>query len=256
MRLNFGKIFNRTSKDRRMDGLVNIPSDESLWPPAWKETQYKIYDRFKAVPLPPPLPKIFGHEELLKRRSKRSFGTVHGGAPVPQFAKITLQQLSNILFYSCGEKKNELGSTRSKRIQPSAGARYPIEAYVLNFEEGELQKKCYHYNVRDHALEELWDIPIESRANISKYFAYDWSTSASTAIVLTGVVHRTVMKYGERGYKYTYIEAGAILNNIQNNTMIEGLGSVIMGGTNETSIEELLDLDGENETVIMGILIG
>jgi SagB-type dehydrogenase family enzyme len=173
-----------------------------------------------------------------------------------EYRKITLQELSNILFYACGEVKKGALSKESKRIQPSAGARYPIEAYILNFEKGDLDIKCYHYNVQNHYLEELWDIPITSRKDISLYFGYEWSINASAAIILTGVVRRTIRKYGERGYKYMYLEAGAVLNNLQNNCMLEGIGSVIMGATNEQEVEKLLDLDGENETVILGLLLG
>jgi hypothetical protein len=38
--------------------------------------------------------------------------------------------------------------------------------------------------------------------------------------------------------------------------MLECLGSIILGATNERQLEKLLDIDGENETVIMGILLG
>lgn len=256
MRVNFGKIFQETSKDRRMGGLVNIPSDNSLWPPAWKEIHYKTYGRFPSIKLPTPIPKNFGHETLSKRSSVRDFGILNPETKTKDYKKITQQQLSNLLYYSCGETKKSVDGKNSKRVHPSAGARYPVEVYILNFEKGELEIKCYHYNVKDHTLEILFDIPLNSRKDISKYFGYEWSVDASMAIVLTGVVNRSVMKYGERGYKYMYIEAGAILNNLQNNAMLEGVGSVIMGATNEKEIEELLDLDGEKETVIMGILLG
>lgn len=256
MRLNFGKIFQEKSKDRRMGGLVNIPADESLWPPIWKVVQYKTYERFPQIPLPKPIPKIFGHEELAKRKSVRNFGKVNPHTLKKEYKKMSPQEISNVLYYSCGIVRNSGNPDRSRRIQPSGGARYPIEAYILNFEKGDLGVCCYHYNVKAHALEYLWELPLPNRKEISNYFAYPWSTDASMAIVLTGVVRRTTMKYGERGYRYMYLEAGAILNNIQNNAMLEGIGSVIMGGTNEKAIEDLLDLDGENETVIMGIMLG
>ncbi len=256
MRINFGKIFQEKSKDRLMDGLVNIPQDSSLWPPAWKEVVYKQYQRFTPLPLPPAAPRVFGHEDLMQRTSTRSFGKINEQTKQNTYRSLTLQEISNILFFSCGEVKKGIDPTKSTRIQPSAGARYPIEAYILNFEPGDLGIACYHYNVVHHTLEALWPIPLTSRADISTYFGYSWSTDASMAIVLTGVTQRTTMKYGERGYRYMYLEAGAILNNIQNNSLLEKIGSVILGSTNEIQIEDLLDLDGEQETVIMGILLG
>ncbi len=256
MRINFGKIFQEASKDKRMDGLVNIPSDKTLWPPAWTEIQYKTYERFQRIVLPHPEPRIFGHKELIKRKSVRNF---HGNIfpSVTKGAnKITLSRLSNILYFSCGETESPVGHGRKRRIQASAGARYPNEVYVLNFEKGDLDTWCYHYNVKEHSLEALWDVGITEKKEILGYFSDEWCPGASMAIVLTAVPNRSVMKYGERGYRYTYLEAGAILQNIQNNAMLEDLGSTMCGGTNEKSIEQLLDLDGVNETVILGILLG
>lgn len=249
MRFNFGKVFQEKSKDQTMDGLVSIPLDTNLWPKNWREIRYKTYKRFKSIPLPKPIPKLFGHEELLKRNSNHDFTS----------KPISLQEISNIIYYSCGElleKYDEGNVIKNRRIQASAGSRYPLEIYLINFIKGELENKCYHYNVKDHSLEELWSTEITDKKDINKYFTYEWATEGSLALVIAGVPNRSVMKYGERGYKYMYLESGAILHNIQINSMLENKQSVIMGGINEKKIEDLLDLDGENETVILGVLMG
>jgi SagB-type dehydrogenase family enzyme len=249
MRINYGEIFQEKSKDRKMEGLVNIPNDSSLWPDSWKNVEYKEYTRFPKIKLPNPVSKDISNEILLKRRSCRDFSENKNNS-------ITLQDLSDIIYYSCGEvfKGREFKDT--KRIHSSAGARYPLEIYVLNFKEGELEKKCYHYNVKNHELEDLWGINLNNKKDINKYFAYEWSQNADCAIVITAIPNRSVRKYGERGYKYIYLEAGAVLQNMQNNAFVRGVGSVIMGGTNEKEIESLLDLDGTKETVMLGILLG
>ncbi len=248
MRLNFGELFQEGSKDKNMGGLVNIPQDKSLWPPEWTQTQYKTYERFTSIPLPQPIPRTFGHTYLIQRRSTNTFiQRTEDGIP----SRVTLQQLSNVLFYSCGEVSKDIFTGKIHRAQASAGGRYPIETYILNFEAGDLGCKCYHYNVKNHSLEQLWDIQESPRT-----FFGSSGTTAALGIVLTGIMPRISMKYGERGYKYAYLEAGAILGNIEHNSIHEGIQSIIMGGTNERAIEELLDIDGIHETVIMGILLG
>ena len=246
MRVNYGAVFQEKSKDRTMNGIVNIPSDNSLWPPEWKEIYYKIYDRFSIIDLLEPKPFAIDQSIYINRRSCRDF------KPIP----IDNQTLSNILYYAAGEIKlngikEKYVSGDIKRMQASAGGRYPIELYILNFIKGDLEKGVYHYNVRDHKLEYLWDIEIAS-----KYMSNEWANDAAMAIVATAVPSRSVMKYGERAYKYIYLEAGAILQNIQIQAMINNIGSVINGGTNEIEIEELLDIDGVNETVILSTIIG
>lgn len=250
MRLNYGEIFQEKSKDRKMDGLVNIPADSSLWPENWKNVEYKEYERFKSVNLPAPTPKDISNESMVKRRSFRGF------ALAGKDKKISLQEISDIIYYSCGEVFKSLDGKNNRRIQSSAGGRYPLELYILNFKEAELKKKCYHYNVKNHELEELWDVEVKDKIDINRYFAYDWSRDAECAIVLTAIPNRTTRKYGERGYKYLYLEAGAILQSIQNNAFVRDIGSIIMGATNEKQIEDLLDIDGVKETVVLSILLG
>ena len=247
MRVNYGAIFQEKSKDRTMNGMVNIPSDDSLWPPEWKEIHYKIYDRFPTVDLLTPQPFNMDQYIYMSRRSCRDFKSI----------SINNQTLSNILYYSAGEIKlkgirEKYVSGEVKRMQASGGGRYSIELYVLNFIKGDLEKGVYHYDVRDHKLEYLW--PIDNAP--SHYMTSDWSDDAAMAIVATTVANRSTMKYGERAYKYIYMEAGAILQNIQTQAMINNVGSVINGGTNETVIEDLLDIDGANETVVLGIVLG
>jgi SagB-type dehydrogenase family enzyme len=256
MRINFGEVFHQKSKDRTMDGKVRIPQDASLWPPEWKEIAYKKYDRFPSIVLPTPVPKVFGNSDLAKRKSVHGFGIVDKNTGEKEYKKITLQELSNILYYSCGEVRKNQNREMSKRAQGSAGGRYPIEVYVLNFEKGELPTKCYHYDVEEHLLKELWDVTLSNKKDITKYFNESWALEASAAVILTGVPERVVMKYGERGYRYMYIEAGAILSNIQNNCIVNGLSSCVLGATDDVAIEELLDLDGKNETTILGMLLG
>ena len=247
MRVNYGAIFQEKSKDKSMSGKVNIPSDRSLWPPAWKEVYYKVYDRFPVIDLPKPEPIKYDQGLFEKRRSCRDFKQL----------PIDKKSLSNILYYAAGEvklkvtKDKNVNVSDAKRMQASAGGRYPIELYILNFIKGDLEKGVYHYNVKDHKLEYLWCIE-----SASVYMINTWANDVAMVIVATAIPSRSVMKYGERAYKYIYMEAGAILQNIQMNALLNGIDSAINGGTNEIAIEELLDIDGVDETVILSIAMG
>ncbi len=247
MRVNYGEIFQQKSKDRKMDGTVKIPSDFTLWPDSWKNVEYKEYERFKKIILPAAESKTINNEILSKRQSVRNFKT----------KSIDLQSLSNILFYSCGETKKYFDKSESKRAQASAGGRYPIEIYIFNMtDDGELKRKIYHYNVRGHHLEELWDIPEKEKLGLKKYFSGDdFIVNASMSIVMTMVPDRSTRKYGERGYKYAYLEAGAIFGYIQHNAIINNVDTVMWGSTTEIEIEKALDIDGISETGVLSIIL-
>ena len=168
MRLNYGEIFQEKSKDRKMDGLVNIPNDSTLWPDLWKIVEYKEYERFASIKLPTPISKDISNQEMTKRRSFRGF------LSADKNKKISLQDFSDIIYYSCGEVFKSVDGKSNRRVQASAGSRYPLELYILNFKEGDLKKKCYHYNVKNHALEELWSVEVENKEDVNKYFTHPY----------------------------------------------------------------------------------
>ena len=246
MTFNFGDIFHKSAKDRTMRGLVNIPLDSSLWPKSWKTVYYKEYTRFKKIKLPQPNMSVDISQAVIGRRSVREWGS----------GSISLQEISNILFFSCGITEHALDENKSKRAQASAGGRYPIEVYFLIFKEGELKRAVYHYNVKEHALDVLYDLDSIDKNLIETMYSKRWDEEASLGIIITGVVSRTVSKYGERGYRYMYLEAGAVAQTMSTVADSQGIGCVIMGGTNDTDIEKVLDIDGDEETHIISLLAG
>jgi SagB-type dehydrogenase family enzyme len=246
MILNFGKIFHRFSKDKSMRGAVSITQNPLYWPDGWKKIQYKTYDRFPKIKLPKPELECSAEEMILNRR------TVRNWAEKP----VSLQQISNLVYFSCGVTKKSANPDNWKRVQGSAGERFPVEIYLINFIKGELEQRVYHYNVKEHALDVLWEFDMTSKENILKLFSYPWAQNAGFGIFLTGVTSRVVMKYGERGYRQIYLEAGAVAHMINSISGSQGIGSVIMSGTYDEQVEQILDIDGERETLLIGIALG
>jgi SagB-type dehydrogenase family enzyme len=244
MKINFGKVFHRLSKDKQMRGMVNIPEDKSLWPDNWRIVQFKTYDRFPKIQLPEPSLDIDLATAVSERVSTRKWSD----------KPLTLQQISNLLYYSCGQFKDKKNSEfEYSRAQASGGIRYPVEVYVINYKKGELEQKVYHYNIKTHALDILWNI---EDTDIPTFSSYEWAAHAGCMIVLTGCIDRTVSKYGERGYRYMYLEAGAIAHGINLIAKSQGMGVCLMGGTHDVTIEQCLDIDGEHETVLLGVVGG
>jgi SagB-type dehydrogenase family enzyme len=242
MILNFGKLFQQFSKDRFMRGLVNAGVEESLWPPSWKTIEYKTYDRFPKIKLPVPKIAISAEEMILSRQSVREWDT----------SPINLNQLSNLLYYSCGVIKKSEDKNLWKRAYGSAGGRYPVEVYLVNFVTGDLQEKVYHYNVAEHSLDVLWDYPSNLR---NKLFTYDYTKNATLGFFFSIKTSR-MEKYGERGYRAMYAEVGAISHTINLLSKSQGIGSVTLMGISDLDVERALDIDGEIETVVLGMVLG
>jgi SagB-type dehydrogenase family enzyme len=158
-----------------------------------------------------------------------------------------------MLYYVSGIKDQDLYKNTQTRMLPSGGARYPIEIYIVVFKQGELEERLYHYNVKENSLDVLWRVSKEER---DKLFSYEWASGAGMAIFITGVVHRATMKYGERGYRYMYYEAGAIAALLQVIACSVELNAVLMGGTNDENVEDLLGINAERESLFLAILSG
>lgn len=163
------------------------------------------------------------------------------------------ERLSALLKYSCGITSDEKDT---RRAQPSGGARYPIETYALLFVGNErVPSGVYHYAVKEHALESLWERSFP-KSDIASLFTYPWAQQAALALVLTGVFDRNQRKYGERGYRQILIEAGAIVQNIYLCSAALQMKCCAIDGVHENAIERLLDIDGVNESAIVSILLG
>lgn len=214
------------------------------WPKEWLEIQYKGYIRLPQIILSEPNKKIAGTfiDTLKQRSSVRRFGS----------KAIDEVTLSNLLFYSVGQKLN---STR--RFYPSAGGRYPLETYVVlmkNINE-ELKQGLYHYHIKTHSLEAL-HLDEQAPKEMRELLNQKWSYNSHLFIINTAVFSRTINKYGVRGYRHILAETGYLGQNISLVSTLLKLGSCAIGGYIDDKINKLLDVDGDEESVVAIHTIG
>lgn len=258
MEPDFSKIFHQSSKNYQK-GHIAIPADSKDWPDEWKTTYYKSYPRLPKIALEDDARSAdlrgldadkrgqsYDFFDLIKKRqSRRDF----------KRGPITKQELSMLLKYSCGNT-GEMGEGRHRRAQPSGGGRFPIEIYPIVFRPGgDLKAGLYHYNVKDHQLDVLWDKEFGDE-DIDKIFSYPWVKNAAVGIVMTSVFWRNRNKYGERGYRYILLEAGHIGQNLYLVSEALGLKCCALGGTRDENLEKLIDIDGITESIVYGLAVG
>jgi SagB-type dehydrogenase family enzyme len=73
---------------------------------------------------------------------------------------------------------------------------------------------------------------------------------AGVTFVLSAIFDRVRCKYGERGFRYVYIEAGHISQNIYLQAVSSGLGSVCAGAFLDEKVNQVIDVDGRKEAAI------
>jgi SagB-type dehydrogenase family enzyme len=197
-----------------------------------------------SITLPAPAHKgITVEEALRKRRSIRKYS----GLPV------NVQELSELIFAAQGITEEAYGT--GLRTAPSAGALYPIEVYIIAHSVKGIEPGLYHYRPPGHTLDLIrkGDMRREvSNAGLGQGPLRE----AAVVIALTGVFNRTTGKYGERGIKYVFMEAGHVSQNILLEAVSLGLGAVPIGAFRDDELDRLLGLDIGRENSLYLIAVG
>jgi len=182
-------------------------------------------------------------ETIAARRSVRRFST----------RPLSLTDLSRLLWASQGITARTMGS--ALRASPSAGALYPVETYLAAHAVEGLPSGIHHYSVLRHELEELrsGDFREETaRGALDQGIA----SSASVVFIWTACFPRSAWKYRERAYRYVYLDAGHIAENLALAAVAVGLGSCQIAALYDDEINRMLGIDGVDESVLYMSVVG
>jgi SagB-type dehydrogenase family enzyme len=233
MSVSIGDDFQRKTKHTR-EKLIGGYLDWSN-----KPDTYKNYPKNRMIKLTRNFnEKTLPLLELLKRRrSIRSFSQ----------RPMDLADLAFLLWASTGIQRKENGY--EFRTVPSAGALYPIETYVVVNNVDGLEKGLYHYEIRTHALAEL------KTANLAEEMAHaaleqEMCAQASVVFIWAAVFRRSKWKYAERAYRYVYLDAGHIAQNLALSAISIGMGTCQIAAFYDEEINKILGVDGEEESAI------
>jgi len=158
----------------------------------------------------------------------------------------TVEELSFLLWCTQGVKQvTERPSTL--RTVPSAGARHPFETYlVVNRVQG-LEPGLYRFLAIGHKLVQVSVAPDLAERIVDAYLPQTKYLAESHAVTFIWVAdaYRMTWRYGERGYRYIYIEAGHICQNLHLAAESLEAGIVAVGAVAEEKLNDILGLDGE-----------
>lgn len=173
---------------------------------------------------------------------------------------VSLERLTAVLGGAFGTTgvEDRLELEKSLRAYPSPGGLYPVETYVAAIRIEGLEPGVYHYSPDDHELSQLHleDTLSGELPNELLLTDEDAFEGLAAAVFLTGVFARASAKYGPRGYRYVLQESGHMAQNAQLVGQEVGLGVTPVGGFDDRSVNELLDIDGVNEGAIYALFLG
>jgi hypothetical protein len=165
------------------------PPPEDAWPMDPRETPSLPLIRI------PPSPALIELEGLLQRRcSCRVF----------KEAPLALSTMGAVLRDGYGI----LATDRDNRLEfplrpvPSGGGLYPLELTLIARRIDGLAPGVYHYVAEHHGLEQITEADFPKVLLDYLFMGQASLTAAPALLVLSAVWKRTLMKYGDRGYRY------------------------------------------------------
>ncbi len=235
---SLGFTFLQETKHDRWELLSR--TRENIAPAPW----FKTYPNVPRKTLPRPRFKAENFwEALLRRRSVRRY----------QKKPLDLDTLSLLLFATQGIT-GEVGRYLL-RTAPSAGALYPCETYLCVNQVQGLEAGLYHFEVQDFVLEEL-ALGAFGEALAEACLSQPQCARAAVVFIWSAIPRRTMSKYGSRGMRYIFMDVAHICQNLLLAATALGLGACPIGAFFDDELNQLLGLDGREESIIYLATVG
>ena len=194
------------------------------------------------------------YDVLVERRTVRHFD-----AKKP----LGLEELAVVLRYVFGYQAYAplFGEVMTlKRTSPSSGGLHPVEAYPLVCNVDGLGPGLYHYNPRDHTLEQIAELGRADAEVLAgellcgqTYFA-----AAHVTFLLSARFERAFWKYRrhQRGLTAVLMDAAHLTQTLYLVATELGLGAFVTAAINGEDIDARLGLDGVREGAVVACGIG
>lgn len=136
------------------------------------------------------------------------------------------------------------------RTAPSAGALYPLDAWLVANRVDGLRPGLYRYDAASHRLwTHLWGDLAITLGHAAAGQA--WVARAPAVIVLTAAYSRTTPRYGPRARRYVHLEAGHAAQNVYLQAQSLGLGVTEVGAFDDDEVRRLLRLPHDTRPLVL-----
>jgi SagB-type dehydrogenase family enzyme len=135
------------------------------------------------------------------------------------------------------------------RSAPSAGGLYPAEVYLISRGTEFLPAGLYSYQGQSHSLLLFWESDVWTNLQ-SACFWNPVLENTDIAVVTSAIFYRSAWRYEDRAYRRIFLDTGHLLGNIELSASINDYRAHLIGGFNDSQMNELLYLDSEKESVM------
>jgi SagB-type dehydrogenase family enzyme len=144
------------------------------------------------------------------------------------------------------------------RATASGGGLYPVDVFVAVLNVRGLPRGIYCYNPPEHSVTAV--AGTDGVAALLECFAVPEEVisvrRANVVLLFVGQPWRSMRKYGARGMRFAFMEAGAMAQDVALATTALGYGSVDCASIYDDEVHEVLRLDGVASALIHTIVVG
>jgi SagB-type dehydrogenase family enzyme len=168
-------------------------------------------------------------------------------------AETPLDSISKLLLTTWGVQgyvESKYFGSLPLKTSPSAGARNPVEVYLMALKVKGLDAGLYHYDARVHALDR---ISSAATPQLARAYCADqpFVAHASALFIMTGVFARTMWRYpNPRAYRVVLLDAGHLGQTFCLTATRMGLAPFSTAALKDSLIEKHLGIDGISESVL------
>ncbi len=184
-------------------------------------------------------------QAIRQRRSRRRFTR----------DPLTLEELSFLLWATQGRSRPAGEGSPHLRTVPSAGARHPLETYLLVNRVQGVAAGLYRYLPLEHRLCLLDDDRRTAREiHIACYEQY--VAESAVTFIWAAVPYRTAWRYAYLAPRLILLDAGHVCQNLYLACEAIGAGTCAVGAYDQARLDAILDLDGVEELAVYVAPVG
>lgn len=241
----FGKLFNYPDGGGSLNGNENIITHSALFSSMENSiSKVKGSDNLFELPAPNLRGKISLEETLQNRRSRRDFKDI----------ALTASQVSQMLWAAYGITKPLKTPDFVRgglKTAPSAGARYPLDIYLVVGKVKGLEAGVYKYIPAGHKLIKLMNGDIRNKLHEACWYQ-EMIAKAPITIAYTAIFERCTIKYGNRGReRYVCMDVGHSGENVYLQAEALGLGTCAVGAFEDDEVSKVLKLQEKEEILYL-----
>jgi len=243
-----GRRFLKFFDSKEYDEVVPESDEKKKLPPPL--FQQPVPEGASLIDLIPPEEFTIGKTPFLdlvnNRKSRRKYTS----------DSLTLEELSFLLWSTQGVKQVLKSGRGVRRTVPSAGAKSPLETYLVINNVQALEPGLYRYIAFSHQL--MYIKSIENAEERMGELTFDQKFVGKAPVIFcwTAVPYRTEWRYTILAHKFIAVDLGIVNQSLYLACEAINLGTVAIGYYEQNKLDKLLGLNTDEEFVVLVAPVG